>query len=323
MLKSVVKGLGISLPKNILTNIDLEHMVDTTDEWIQQRTGITQRYIASEGETTLSLAAAAAKEALEMAQLQPSDIDLIIVATTTADHIFPAVAVEVQQALGITKGFAFDIQAVCSGFIYAITTADMYLRNGMARKALVIGSETFSRLLNWNDRNTCVLFGDGAGAVVLEAEDNKNSDNDSGIIISRLRSDGAHVDKLYVDGGVSTTQTVGHVRMQGREVFKHAVGMITDVIYDCFAATEYELSDLDWFIPHQANKRIIEASAKKLNIEMDKVVMTVQKYGNTSAASIPMAWYEGVKSGKVKKGDLILLEAMGGGFTWGAVLLKM
>lgn len=321
MLRAVIKGLGISLPEKILSNTDLENIVETSDEWIQQRTGICNRHIAQEGETTVSLATAAAKEALINSGLTVEDVDLIILATTTPDHTFPSSAVEVQNALGVKKGFAFDIQAVCSGFIYALTTADMYIKNGMAKTALVIGSETFSRILNWNDRNTCVLFGDGAGAVVLQAQEVE--DSDKGIIVSKLRADGSHWDKLYVDGGVSSTQTIGHVQMQGREVFKHAVGMITDVVYDCFADSKYEIDDLDWFIPHQANRRIIESSAKKMNIDLKKVVITVNKYGNTSAASIPMAWYEAVKDGRVKEGDLVLLEAMGGGFTWGAVLLKM
>jgi 3-oxoacyl-[acyl-carrier-protein] synthase III len=322
MIRSIVRGFGASLPKRVLTNREMESLVDTTDEWIVQRTGIRQRYIAGDDETTASLGEAAARAALDNAGLKPDDIDLIILATSTPDNTFPASAVNIQQRLGITRGAAFDIQAVCSGFVYAMATADLYIRGGMAKRVLVIGAETFSRLLDWNDRTTCVLFGDGAGALVLEAGEGEGTVADRGILTSHLRSDGAHKEKLFVDGGPSTTGTVGHVKMEGREVFKHAVGMITDVVYDAFAAAGITVADLDWLVPHQANIRIIEGSAKKVGIPMDKVVVTVDQHGNTSAASIPLALSVAAADGRIKKGDLILLEAMGGGFTWGSVLLR-
>ncbi|MEP3301376.1 MAG: beta-ketoacyl-ACP synthase III, partial [Roseibium sp.] len=274
------------------------------------------------GEVTSDLAFNAATAALESAGVDAQDIDLIILATATPDNTFPASAVTVQHRLGIHHGFAFDVQAVCSGFVYALATADAYLRTGMAKRALVIGAETFSRILNWEDRTTCVLFGDGAGAVVLEAREGEGTIADRGILTSHLRSDGQHKEKLYVDGGPSATQTTGHLRMEGREVFKHAVGMITDVIEDAYKATGLSSDDLTWFIPHQANKRIIDASAKKLGIAPEKVVTTVQLHGNTSAASIPLALDTAVRDGRVKEGDIILLEAMGGGFTWGSALLR-
>jgi 3-oxoacyl-[acyl-carrier-protein] synthase-3 len=322
MIRSAVRGFGASLPARVVTNRELESTVETSDEWIVQRTGIRQRYIAGEGETTASLGTAAARAALDCAGLKPDDIDLIILATSTPDNTFPATAVEIQNRLGIHHGAAFDVQAVCSGFVYAMTTADAYLRCGLARRALVIGAETFSRLLDWEDRTTCVLFGDGAGAVVLEAVEGKGDSSDRGILTAHLRSDGAHKEKLYVDGGPSTTGTVGHLRMQGREVFKHAVGMITDVIVAAFDATGLSIDDLDWLVPHQANIRIIEGSAKKLGIPMEKVVVTVGDHGNTSAASIPLALATAAADGRIKQGDLVLLEAMGGGFTWGSVLLR-
>jgi 3-oxoacyl-[acyl-carrier-protein] synthase-3 len=318
----VVKGVGTSLPRRIMKNSEFETLVDTTDEWIVQRTGITQRHIASEDETTASLGEAAARAALDAAGLTPADIDLIVLGTSTPNNTFPATAVEIQNRLGITHGFAFDLQAVCSGFVYAITTADLHLRGGTAKRALVIGSETFSRILDWTDRTTCVLFGDGAGAVVLEAQEGSGALSDQGIIAASLRSDGSHKQKLYVDGGPSTTGKVGVLRMEGKEVFKHAVGMITDVIEETFRQGEITADQLDWFVPHQANRRIIEASAKKLGIPMDKVVVTVDVHGNTSAASVPLALATAVADGRIKKGDLVLLEAMGGGFTWGAVLLR-
>lgn len=310
------------MPARVVTNRELEGQVETSDEWIVQRTGIRQRYIAGEGETTASLGTAAARAALDRAGLKPDDIDLIILATSTPDHTFPATAVEIQNCLGIHHGAAFDLQAVCSGFVYAMTTADAYIRGGLAKRALVIGAETFSRLLDWEDRTTCVLFGDGAGAVVLEAVEGKGDSSDRGILTAHLRSDGAHKEKLYVDGGPSTTGTVGHLRMQGREVFKHAVGMITDVIVAAFDATGLSIEQLDWLVPHQANIRIIEGSAKKLGIPMEKVVVTVDQHGNTSAASIPLALSAAASDGRIKEGDLVLLEAMGGGFTWGSVLLR-
>lgn len=323
MIRSAICGIGNALPKKKMLNSELEGIVETSDAWIVQRTGIRQRYIAGKDETTVSLGAAAAQAALDNAGLTVADIDCIILATATPNHTFPASAVEIQNALGMAHGFAFDVQAVCSGFIYAMTTADLYLKGGMAKRALVIGAETFSRILDWNDRSTCVLFGDGAGAVILEAVSHQSGNNsDRGILVCKQRSNGAFVDKLYVDGGPSTTQTTGHLRMEGREVFKHAVGMITDVVDDCFLATGISPSDLNWFVPHQANKRIIEASAKKLGIDDEKVVITVDQHGNTSAASVPLALSVAVKDGRIKKGDLVMLEAMGGGFTWGAILIR-
>ncbi|PYB70777.1 beta-ketoacyl-ACP synthase III [Rhizobium wuzhouense] len=322
MIRSVVRGFGASLPKRVVTNRDLEDMVETSDEWIVQRTGIRQRYIAGEGETTASLGAAAAEQALQRAGLTAQDIDLIICATSTPDNTFPATAVNIQNRLGMTHGFAFDVQAVCTGFVYAMATADLYIKGGMAKRVLVIGAETFSRILDWTDRTTCVLFGDGAGAIVLEGQEGEGSVADRGILTSNLRSDGTHREKLYVDGGPSTTGTVGHLRMEGREVFKHAVGMITDVIEAAFDATGTTAADVDWLVPHQANKRIIDASAKKLGIPDERVVITVDQHGNTSAASIPLALAVAAGDGRIKPGDLVMLEAMGGGFTWGAVLLR-
>jgi len=322
MIRSVVRGYGAALPKRVVTNRELEGIVATSDEWIVQRTGIRQRYIAGEGETTASLGEQAARAALDKAGLTPDDIDLILVATSTPDNTFPATAVNIQQRLGMTHGFAFDMQAVCSGFVYAMATADLYIRGGMAKRVLVIGAETFSRILDWEDRTTCVLFGDGAGALVLEAAEGEGSLADRGILTSHLRSDGSHKEKLYVDGGPSTTGTVGHLRMEGREVFKHAVGMITDVIEAAFESTGTTAEDLDWLVPHQANRRIIDGSAKKLGIPTEKVVVTVDLHGNTSAASIPLALSVALDDGRIKQGDLVMLEAMGGGFTWGAVLVR-
>ncbi|WP_112809960.1 beta-ketoacyl-ACP synthase III [Ensifer sp.] len=322
MIRSVVRGFGAALPKRVVTNQELESKVDTSDEWIVQRTGIRQRYIAGEGETTASLGEAAARAALDNAGLTAADIDLIILATSTPDNTFPATAVNIQNRLGMHHGAAFDVQAVCSGFIYAVTTADAYIRGGLARRVLVIGAETFSRILDWSDRTTCVLFGDGAGAIILEAQAGEGTIADRGILTAKLRSDGAHREKLYVDGGPSTTGTVGHLRMEGREVFKHAVGMITDVIEAAFEATGTTAEDIDWLVPHQANRRIIDGSAKKLGIPLDKVVVTVDLHGNTSAASIPLALNTAAADGRIKKGDLVLLEAMGGGFTWGSVLIR-
>ena len=322
MIRSVVRGFGACLPKRVMTNRDFEHVVETSDEWITQRTGIRQRHIAGEGETTASLGEGAARAALARAGLNPDDIDLIVVATSTPDNTFPATAVNIQNRLGIRHGAAFDVQAVCTGFIYALATANLYIRGGMAKRALVIGAETFSRILDWKDRTTCVLFGDGAGALVLEAVESEGTNADRGVLTTHLRSDGSHKDKLYVDGGPSTTQTVGHLRMEGREVFKHAVGMIADVIEQAYEATGLGSDDIDWFVPHQANKRIIDASAKKLDIAPEKVVITVDKHGNTSAASIPLALATAAGDGRIRKGDLVLLEAMGGGFTWGSALVR-
>ena len=322
MIRSVVRGVGKSLPRRVLTNEDLSRQVDTSDDWIVQRTGIRQRYIAGDDETTASLGEAAARAALKAANLSPADIDLIVLATSTPNNTFPATAVEIQERLGMRHGFAFDMQAVCSGFVYAVSVADLHIRGGMAKRALVIGSETFSRILDWTDRTTCVLFGDGAGAIVLEAAEGEGTTADRGIITSSLRSDGSHRDKLFVDGGPSTTGTVGHLRMEGREVFKHAVGMITDVVEATLGTAGITAGDLDWFVPHQANLRIIDASAKKLGIDPAKVVATVSQHGNTSAASVPLALSTAVDDGRIKQGDLVLLEAMGGGFTWGAVLIR-
>ena len=322
MIRSVVRGVGSALPRRIMRNADFEGMVETSDEWIVQRTGIRQRHVAADDETTASLGEAAARAALAHAGLTPDDIDLIVLATSTPNNTFPATAVEIQNRLGMRHGFAFDMQAVCSGFVYAVTTADLYIRGGQARRALVIGAETFSRILDWNDRSTCVLFGDGAGALVLEAGEGTGATADRGVLAESLRSDGAHKDKLFVDGGPSTTGTVGHLRMEGREVFKHAVGMITDVIEATFNQAGITAQDLDWFVPHQANKRIIDASAKKLGIAEHKVVVTVDLHGNTSAASVPLALSVAVADGRIQPGDLVLLEAMGGGFTWGAVLIR-
>lgn len=322
MIRSTVRGIGSALPRRIMKNADFEGMVETSDEWIAQRTGIRQRHIASDDETTASLGEAAARAALDNAGLTPDDIDLIVLATSTPNNTFPATAVEIQHRLGMRHGFAFDMQAVCSGFVYAVTTADLYIRGGLAKRVLVIGAETFSRILDWSDRSTCVLFGDGAGALVLEAAEGEGTVADSGVLAASLRSDGSHKEKLFVDGGPSTTGTVGHLRMEGREVFKHAVGMITDVIEATFTEAGIGPQDLDWFVPHQANKRIIDASAKKLGIDDSKVVITVHLHGNTSAASVPLALATAVADGRIKKGDLVMLEAMGGGFTWGAVLLR-
>jgi 3-oxoacyl-[acyl-carrier-protein] synthase-3 len=310
------------LPERILTNAELATRLDTSDEWIVQRTGIRERHVAAEGEFTSHLAIKAARAALHHARLDAQAIDLIVLATSTPDNTFPATAVAVQEGLGINHGAAFDLQAVCSGFVFALATADSFLRAGTYKRALVIGAETFSRILDWNDRGTCVLFGDGAGAVVLEAQTEPGKTSDRGVLTTHLRSDGRHKSKLYVDGGPSSTQTVGLLRMEGREVFKHAVGMITDVIVDAFNATGLTADDIDWFIPHQANKRIIDASAHKLHIAPQKVVLTVDLHGNTSAASIPLALAVAVKDGRVKKGDLVLFEAMGGGFTWGSALVR-
>ena len=322
VLRSVVLGCGSYLPARILSNDELARSVETTDEWIVQRTGIRERHIAAPGELTSDLALHAARAALANAHLEPSAIDLIVVATSTPDQTFPATAVSVQAGLGITHGAAFDLQAVCSGFVFALSVVDDMLKSGRFKRALVIGAETFSRILDWSDRTTCVLFGDGAGAVVLEAQNLAGTNDDRGVLTTHLRSDGRHKAKLYVDGGPSSTQTVGHLRMEGREVFKHAVAMITDVIEDAFKATGFGAKDIDWFVPHQANKRIIDGSAHKLGIAPEKVVMTVDRHGNTSAASIPLALADAVADRRIKRGHLILFEAMGGGFTWGSALLR-
>ena len=321
-LRSVVLGAGGYLPEKVLTNADLARMVDTSDAWIRQRTGIAERHIAADGELTSDLAAAAARAALDRAGVAADDIDLIVLATSTPDNTFPATAVTVQDKLGITSGAAFDLQAVCSGFVYALTTTDAMIRTGQAKKALVIGAETFSRILDWTDRSTCVLFGDGAGALVLSAEEQPGTPDDRGVLTTHLRSDGRHKLQLYVDGGPSSTGTVGHVRMVGREVFKYAISAISDVIEDAFAATGFTPADVDWFVPHQANIRIIDGSAKKFGIPDEKVIKTVAQHGNTSAASIPLALSVACEDNRIKRGDLLLLEAMGGGFTWGSAILR-
>ena len=321
-LRSCVRGVGAALPAHVVTNDELARKVDTSDEWIRQRSGIAQRYVAGEGETTSTLATRAAEAALRNAGLEAGDIDLIVVGTSTPDYTFPATATQVQANLGITHGVAFDLQAVCSGFVFAVATADKFLRSGSNKRALVIGAETFSRILDWNDRTTCVLFGDGAGAIVLEAQESDGAFLSPGVISARLRSDGRHRAKLFVDGGPSTTQTVGHLRMEGKEVFRHAVGMVTDVIHGCLADAGCDAKAIDWFVPHQANRRIIDASADKLGIPREKVVVTVDQHGNTSAASIPLALAIAVEDGRIKAGDLVMIEAMGGGFTWGAALIR-
>jgi 3-oxoacyl-[acyl-carrier-protein] synthase-3 len=317
-LRSIVRGVGSYLPERIVTNDELSRTVDTSDEWIQQRVGIKQRHIAAEGEFTSDLALRAARRALDNARLSPDEIDLIIVATTTPDLTFPATATIVQQKLGMHHGAAFDLQAVCSGFVYGMVTADSFLKNGIARRALVIGAETTSRILDWTDRTTCVLFGDGAGAAVLEL----GGDGERGILASSIRSDGHFADKLNTTGGVSTTGSIGHVHMEGKEVFRHAVGKITDVVENVLTATGYTVKDLDWFVPHQANLRIIQGAGEKLHIPPEKVVITVDRHANTSAASVPLALTEAVRDGRIKRGDLVMIEAMGGGFTWGASLIR-
>ncbi|MFZ3176923.1 MAG: beta-ketoacyl-ACP synthase III [Methylovirgula sp.] len=322
MLRSVIVGLGSYLPKRIVSNADLEKFLETTDAWIVQRTGIRQRHIVAEDERTSSLATQAARAALADARLTGADIDLVIVATTTPDYTFPSVATQVQAELGMTSGAAFDLQAVCTGFIFALATADKFLTSGSHRRALVIGADTLSRILDWQDRATCVLFGDGAGAIVLEARQERGVSADRGILTTHLRSDGRYRDKLYADGGPSSTGTSGRVRMQGREVFRLAVNMISDVVEAAFAETGTTPEDLDWFVPHQANSRIIDASAEKLKIAPQKVVKTVDLHGNTTAASIPLALNVARDDGRIKTGDLVMVEAMGGGFTWGAALIR-
>jgi 3-oxoacyl-[acyl-carrier-protein] synthase III len=315
--RSVVLGTGSALPKRRVTNDELAQTVDTTDQWIVERTGIRARYVAGEGETTASLAADAARRALDHAGLPATDIDLIVLATATPDQTFPSSATKVQATLGINDCIAFDVHAVCTGFLYALSVADSMLRSGSAEKALVIGAETFSRILDWDDRATCVLFGDGAGALVLGAEE-----TESGILATRLHADGRHNDLLFVDGGPSTTGTVGKLRMKGREVFRHAVINLADVMNEVVAASGLTSADVDWVVPHQANARILDATAKKLGLPREKIVVTVDEHANTSAASVPLAFDTAVKDGRIKRGDLVVLEAMGGGFTWGAAALR-
>jgi 3-oxoacyl-[acyl-carrier-protein] synthase-3 len=315
--RSVVAGVGSALPARRVTNDELAESVDTSDEWIVARTGIRSRYIASDGETTGSLATEAARRALEHAGIDASEIDLIVLATATPDQTFPSTATKVQAALGLTDCIAFDVHAVCTGFLYALSVADSMLRAGSASKALVIGAETFSRILDWSDRATCVLFGDGAGALVLKAEE-----SDGGILSTKLHADGRHNDLLFVDGGPSTTGTVGKLRMKGREVFRHAVVNLADVLNEVLEGASLTAADVDWVVPHQANARILDATAKKLGLPSEKVVVTVDRHANTSAASVPLAFDTAVKDGRIKRGDIVVLEAMGGGFTWGAAALR-
>ena len=319
---SVVRGVGGYLPEKVLSNDDLAKMVDTTDDWITARTGIRKRHIAADGEFTSDLGTIAAKRALEAAGLTPNDIDLIVVATATPDYTFPATATIIQQKLGMTHGAGFDVQAVCSGFVFAIATADNFLVRGQFERALVIGAETFSRILDWSDRSTCVLFGDGAGAVVLERQDKKTA-GDRGVKGIHLRTDGRYKDLLFVDGGPSTTQTVGKLRMVGNQVFKHAVGKISESVLASVKQAGLEIKDIDWFVPHQANQRILSAVAERLGLEEHKVVSTVADHGNTSAASVPLALAAATDDGRVKPGDLVLIEAIGGGLAWGSALIRV
>ena len=322
VIRSVIKGVGAYLPKKIMTNEELSQLVDTNDSWITERTGIKSRHIASDGETTADLAIAAARQALVRSGIDATDIDLVLVATATPNRTFPATAVTVQAGLGIQRGAAFDLQAVCSGFVYAMATADNFLRCGQFKRALVVGAETFSRILDWQDRGTCVLFGDGAGAVVLEAMPQHGTNADRGILSTRLRADGRFEGLLYVDGGPSSTGTTGKLRMNGREVFRHAVQKISGVIEETLVETGFAADEIDWYVPHQANKRILDGIARKLGVSQDKIVMTLARHGNTSAASIPLALNEAFEDGRIKDGNLVLMEAMGGGFTWGAVLAR-
>jgi 3-oxoacyl-[acyl-carrier-protein] synthase-3 len=321
-VRSVIKGVGAYLPTRVVTNEEIAKIVDTSDDWIAARTGIRERHIVADGELTSTMGTIAAKAALANAGLEPADIDLIVLATSTPDQTFPATAVTIQAELGINHGAAFDVQAVCSGFVFALSTADNYLKGGQFKRALVIGAEAFSRILDWEDRSTCVLFGDGAGAVVVEAQTLNGARSDRGILATCLRSDGRYRDKLYVDGGPSSTGTVGYVRMDGPEVFRHAVTKISEVIGDTLDIAGYQVSDIDWFVPHQANKRILDGAARKLGLDPARVVITVDKHANTSAASIPLALNTACADGRIKEGDLVLLEAMGGGFTWGALLIR-
>ncbi len=321
-IRSVVIGSGHYLPEKCLTNADVTRLVDTSDEWIVERTGIRQRHLAAEGETTSMLATKAAIAALDDAGIDPQTIDLIVLATATPDYTFPSTATQVQAALGINGGAAFDLQAVCSGFVYAVATADNFIKSGSAKRALVIGAETFSRILDWTDRTTCVLFGDGAGAIILEAREGEGTNSDRGILCTHLRSDGRYRDKLFVDGGPSTSMTTGHLRMEGKEVFRHAVANMAETVEESFRLSGISPQEIKWFVPHQANRRIIDATAKKLNIDPARVVITVDLHGNTSAASIPLALSVARRDGRIQTGDLVLIEAMGGGFTWGSALMR-
>ncbi len=322
VIRSVIRGVGAHLPKRVMTNADLAKIVDTSDEWIVERTGIRARHIADQDELTSDLGIAAAKQAIVRAGIDPVDIDLVICATATPDRTFPATAVRIQQGLGVTKGAAFDVQAVCSGFVYALTIADNFIKAGQFKRAVVVGAETFSRILDWEDRTTCVLFGDGAGAVVLEAQPQHGTRDDRGILATRIRSDGRFEDLLYVDGGPGSTKTVGHLRMNGREVFRHAVQKISGVIEETLVMTGYAPDEIDLYVPHQANQRILDGVLKKLGVSPDKIMVTLDKHGNTSAASIPLALNLAVEQHRIKEGSLVLMEAMGGGFTWGAALAR-
>ncbi len=322
VIRARVAGCGAYLPERIVTNRELSERLDTSDDWIRQRTGIAERRIAADDEFTSHLGVRAAKAALHAADLEADDIDLIVLATSTPDQTFPATATRIQAELGMTRGAAFDVQAVCSGFVYGLSVADSFLRCGAMRRVLVVGAETFSRILDWEDRGTCVLFGDGAGAVVLEAEEARGNGKDRGILSTHIYSDGRHHDALFVDGGPGSTKTTGHLRMQGREVFRHAVARMAEAIDTALEANGLTPGDIDWLVPHQANIRIIEAMAKRLNLPIDRVVVTVDRHANTSAASIPLALSEAAADGRIREGDLVLIEAMGGGFTWGSALVR-
>ena len=320
--RSQILGCGGYLPERVVTNADLAKTLDTSDAWIVQRTGIRERHVAAPGETTSDLALKAAREALSAAKVAPEEIDLIVLATSTPDNTFPATATRVQAALGMKRGAAFDVQAVCTGFVYALATADNFVRAGQVKTALVIGAETFSRILDWNDRGTCVLFGDGAGALVLRGMPSNGSPSERGILSTHLHSDGMGYNLLYVDGGVSTTGTAGHLRMEGKEVFKYAVLRLAEVVDEALAANNLRASDVDWLVPHQANRRIIDAMGRKLGLSSDKVVVTIDRHANTSAASVPLALAEAARDGRIRAGQLVLIEAMGGGLTWGASLIR-
>lgn len=322
VLRSQILGCGSYLPERVITNNEMARLVDTSDEWITARTGIKQRHVAADGEKTSDLALQASKAALSAAGVSVEDLDMIVLATATPDETFPATATVVQAELGMTRGFAFDIQAVCSGFVYAMAVADNFLKVGQAETALVIGAETFTRILDWSDRGTCVLFGDGAGAVVLKSENGSGGTNDRGILATRLHADGRKHDMLYVDGGPSSTQTTGHLKMQGKEVFRHAVTNLSSVVLGTLDDVGLVPSDIDWVVPHQANKRILDSTAKKLKLAPERVIVTVQDHANTSAASVPLALDQAITDGRIKQGDLVLMEAMGGGFTWGACLAR-
>lgn len=322
-IRSVIAGVGAYLPEKILTNAELAQTVETTDEWIVERSGIRQRHIAADGQKTSDLAIVATRQALAAAGREGHEVDLFVVATATPDQTFPATASRLQAALGRPGVPAFDVQAVCSGFIYGLAVVDNFIKAGQAKCAVVVGAETFSRILDWTDRTTCVLFGDGAGAVVLTAEEGKGVTADRGVLSTHLHSDGRHHDMLYVDGGPSSTQTTGHVVMKGKEVFKHAVVNLADAVREALAANHLGIEQIDWLVPHQANKRILDSTAHKLGMDPSKVIVTVHEHANTSAASIPLALHAGLADGRIKKGDLVLLEAMGGGFTWGSALVRM